>query len=453
MSYNQYLGSLKCCNLDKLGPQGPIGQRGPQGAIGPVGATGAPGSYAGKGDTGATGSTGAQGATGPSPNQNLANVLLIGNNAGTTGIDMNSQNIFTANSVSCDIGSGITSTLDTTTLTMINPIAFSPTTYITTLTANALTNSLIGVSGFGSVFQTQILEMSNYSYVGYDQRYFQVDGLTDPQYPSLYMRDESGYRATLKGTNLSFYNEGTGGTYSVGVNANDFQILSGSDRLLLNSGIAESYWGDFSIGTNANIALNVGGACRADIDTRADGIFSVGDINGAGANTKIVLNDNLNSIVLSANVAIELDSIGGSTTLGDVQGSINGTTLSVTDATEKIQLTAGTGVKLVSSSIQYPCNFWQISQSLDDRSTYVNTFFGTSLVATLPLVDSANVGTQYLITNTNASALSVTGQSGQLIYSSTAPASSTTRSLAEGNSQIFTAIYTTSAGTFGWSMV
>jgi hypothetical protein len=72
MSYNQYLGSLKCCNLDKLGPQGPIGQRGPQGSIGPVGVTGAqgiPGSFSGKGDTGATGAqgaTGTQGATGSS---------------------------------------------------------------------------------------------------------------------------------------------------------------------------------------------------------------------------------------------------------------------------------------------------------------------------------------------------------------------------------------------------
>ena len=78
MSYNnnsQYLGAAKCCNLNKLGPQGAIGQRGPQGAIGPYGITGATGA-------GATGAQGQIGATG-NPYWTLGNT---GGLIGYTGI-------------------------------------------------------------------------------------------------------------------------------------------------------------------------------------------------------------------------------------------------------------------------------------------------------------------------------------------------------------------------------
>jgi hypothetical protein len=50
--------------------------------------------------------------------------------------------------------------------------------------------------------------------------------------------------------------------------------------------------------------------------------------------------------------------------------------------------------------------------------------------------------------------LTVTTTGGtQLIYSTTGAASATSRTLAQGNSHIFTAILTTGASTFGWSMV
>jgi hypothetical protein len=156
---------------------------------------------------------------------------------------------------------------------------------------------------------------------------------------------------------------------------------------------------------------------------------------------------------MTINGAIEIDSVAGSTTIGDVQGSVNGTTLSVDDSTEKIQLTAGTGVKLVSSTIQYPCSWFSSNATLDDRSPYANTFNGTSLVATLPTVTGTNVGTQYLITNINATALSVAASGGQSIYSSTGTAVNPSKNLTVGHSQIFTAIYTTDLSTFGWSMV
>jgi hypothetical protein len=94
------------------------------------------------------------------------------------------------------------------------------------------------------------------------------------------------------------------------------------------------------------------------------------------------------------------------------------------------------------------------SVSLNSTSSYSQTFniSSGSFTAILPLVDASNVGVQFLITNTNATALVVSSVS-QLIYSTIGAASSTTRSLPEGHSHIFTAIKTTGATTYGWSMV
>ena len=259
--------------------------------------------------------------------------------------------------------------------------------------------------------------------------------------------------ANLNNSNLTFYNGNTStNTYSLGINGSDLVINAGGDRLLLNSNVAESYWGDYTAGTNANICLNLAGACRADIDIRA-GEFSVGDLNSAGNNTKIVINDSNPSIALQTTGAIEVDSGAGLSTIGDVNGSNNGTTMSVDDTTQVITLTAGNGVYLQSSTIRYASNLLSSSTTLAINDTYSQTFNGSSLTATLPLVDGTNVGFQFLITNTNASSLSVVSTGGQLIYSSTGTASATTRTLPVGHSHIFTTIYTTSLSTYGWSMV
>jgi len=61
--------------------------------------------------------------------------LSVGNNAGTTGIDMNSQNITNANSIGCDIGSTNTSVLDTSSLTITD----TSTSYSATLSSSQLT--------------------------------------------------------------------------------------------------------------------------------------------------------------------------------------------------------------------------------------------------------------------------------------------------------------------------
>ena len=105
---------------------------------------------------------------------------------------------------------------------------------------------------------------------------------------------------TLNAVGLSILNGNNGQIYTVGIdNGADFLIsttTTGNDRLMLNSSTNESYWGDYNpIGTRANICLNLGGACRADIDTRA-GEFSVGDIANTTNQTKIVLDDAVPSI-------------------------------------------------------------------------------------------------------------------------------------------------------------
>jgi hypothetical protein len=114
----------------------------------------------------------------------------------------------------------------------------------------------------------------------------------------------------------------------------------------------------------------------------------------------------------------------------------------------------GTGVQLNANNIKYPTAYNTASASLSTTSNAVQTFNGTSLTATLFNASATNVGTQFTITNTNATNLTITTTGGtQLIYSSTGSASATSRTLNVGHSQIFTAIQTTGASTFGWSMV
>jgi hypothetical protein len=116
--------------------------------------------------------------------------------------------------------------------------------------------------------------------------------------------------------------------------------------------------------------------------------------------------------------------------------------------------TSGTGVAINNQNIKYPSSYNTTSASLTTSSNAVQTFNGSSLTATLPNASATNVGIQFTITNTNASNLTVTTVGGtQLIYSSTGAASATSRTLNVGHSQIFTAIQTTGASTYGWSMV
>jgi hypothetical protein len=156
-----------------------------------------------------------------------------------------------------------------------------------------------------------------------------------------------------------------------------------------------------------------------------------------------------NATTVKFNDTILLDDLSGNTLSISIDASGN----SVMTATDNITLTATTGVKLSSSTIIYTSSFFNTSQTLNNTSSYSNSFNGVSLTATLPIVNSDNVGSQYLITNAHPSPLTINSSGGQFIYSSFGTAITTTKSLNQGHSHIFTAINPTSAVAFGWSMV
>jgi hypothetical protein len=162
-----------------------------------------------------------------------------------------------------------------------------------------------------------------------------------------------------------------------------------------------------------------------------------------------------NDIDFAAGGNIGLDS-SGNVKIGDYNASGNEQYISISNVSKNIELIATNGLKIRKSTIQYPVTFISASQSLTTESSYVQTFSGsgTALTVTLPHVTTANIGIQFLITNTDSISLTVNSSSGQSIYSSTLPNQSATRTLPYCASQIFTAIKTTLTGNVcGWSMV
>ena len=96
--------------------------------------------------------------------------------------------------------------------------------------------------------------------------------------------------------------------------------------------------------------------------------------------------------------------------------------------------------------------YFTTATNITTSSAYANTYNGGTLTVNLFTVDATNVGLSYLITNINATNLTVGATGGQTIYSSTGAAALTPRALNTGHSQIFTALQV-GASTYGWSMV
>ena len=111
------------------------------------------------------------------------------------------------------------------------------------------------------------------------------------------------------------------------------------------------------------------------------------------------------------------------------------------------------GIQMGTGGIKYTNSYGTSNVSLTSASNTIQTFNGSNLITTLPSVTATNVGIQFITTNTNASALTVSSTGGQIIYSTGAVSTGTSRTLTVGNSQIFTGIRTTGTGTYGWSMV
>ena len=231
---------------------------------------------------------------------------------------------------------------------------------------------------------------------------------------TLYLTNGSSATAKLNTNSLSFVNGVN--TSNISMTSNDFIINSNGSKLLLNSGNNEFYIGQYS---NSN----------------APCIVSTG-------NSKMTLN---------------INSRNGVASIGDCDNSFNLTKLFINDNSKILELTCQNPVVLnKSASIKYSNSYYNTNQLITNSFAYALTFNGFKLTATLPYVDSSNVGIQYLITNINNSYLTVSSTSGQYIYSSVdpiAPALSTYRMLASGYSFIFTAIRTTSNTTYGWIMV
>jgi len=94
-TYNQYLGSKRCCDLRGKGPQGPQGVPGSS-SVGPIGYQGSTGAIGPQGATGRScrGATGAQGPQGESAIiPTLSQVLASGNSAGIYDIDLSNNDI------------------------------------------------------------------------------------------------------------------------------------------------------------------------------------------------------------------------------------------------------------------------------------------------------------------------------------------------------------------------
>jgi hypothetical protein len=291
--------------------------------------------------------------------------------------------------------------------------------------------------------------------------------------------------ATLSSETLTFNygssaNFQSGSSFNVDVNNNiSLNIQGGSLDI---GSIGNSYNGTKIALSDANRLIELGNVnglqngtkisvddSASSINLASTGFTTMGDYNSAGNNTAIVIDDPNGQIDINANagsvnlvssnvISLNAQPSGDITifTAGDIRiGNIAGAGNQNEFAINATKMTTKTtnGFQFTDSTVQYASSYRTTGTTLNTTSTYAQTFNGTTLTATLPIVNGINVGTQYLITNTNADNLIVASSSSQLIYSSSGSASATTRTLATGHSQIFTAIMTTSASNFGWSMV
>ena len=411
-SYNSYLGNKSCCktlcSLCITGVTGPTG---------PAGATGA---------TGAAGATGAQGATGAiQPTPTLQQVLTAGN----TGTD---KDIHLVNSVG-----PITNT--------ISSAGMSIPTGILNLNGDSVsintTGNNVGINSGTSV-----------NIVATDGVYLTASNdpmtLTSAALMTLNSADDINLTAT---TSL---------TGKIDVNATDGLVINqqgltppDTTRTTLNGNIIEIFEDkNTSVGLVNQVLINT---AELYVDN-TDNTNQTDSYSRVSPN-EIEIYDHTNSgtnasITKISSTTFDYNPSGTKPTF--YQFTYEVSNIFRYDNTGIKMGASGTGVQLNANNIEYPATYNNASATLSTTSNAVQTFNGSSLTATLFNASATNVGTQFTITNTNATSLTVTTTGGtQLIYSSTGAASATSRSLAVGHSQIFTAILTTGASTYGWSMV
>jgi hypothetical protein len=412
-SYNSYLGNKLCCKTvceEKCkDSSGSTGITGPTGPTGPTGATG---------PTGPTGATGATGATGPiQPTPTLQQVLTAGN----TGTD---KDIHLVNSVG-----PITNTISSAGMSSNDEMFITSTAGVVHLTSPA--NEI-------DINANAILNMVGNSVI--------LSSTVQPI--SLNSADDINLTADITATGKINVNATNGlvinqqgltppDTTITSLNGNNIEIFKDEN---MTTGIVNQVL----INTSELYVDNTDNTNQTDIYGRlAPDYIELYNHTISGTNT---------SRLLISSTAFEYQRSGTKPAFYKFNYLTNEVFRMAINGI--IMGSSGTGVKLNANNIQYPATFNNASASISTTSNAVQTFNGSGLTATLFTVSATNVGTQFTITNTNATNLTVTTTGGaQSIYSTIAPASATSRTLAQGNSHIFTAILTTGASTFGWSMV
>ena len=504
--YNKFKKSCMDCPSCPTGPIGPIGPIGIQGTTGPTGATGTTGPTGATGATGATGINGIDGSnsgrwnwvsgSGIPPDQSftendglgiISNITQISidylaiNNVDYTAwlqgldtlINTNGQIVYlqitqiTDNSI---IGIWQINTINNngaySQITLLNPALVANGTISSSCTiswvANGpsqwFTDTIIGPTGTGYTgigYTGDVIVRGNlYVEGGIDPTYLALTpGPTGPQGfinplwldPSNNLRSEqillddgvSLITNTLNNSQIQINDSSNGeqanltlhGLNFLGSTSSTSISNTGGQHLTITaSGTLVCAGNNIDLSANDVVSISAGGG-NINLDCITDGAINL----TAGGN-----NSGTNVITLDAPYGnIELTS-----------GSDIGLT-----ATNNLIVTAGNGLQFATSTIKYASKYSTSDVTLSIADSYAQTYNGSSLTATLPTVTSGNVGIQFLITNTNATALTVNSSSSQTIYSTIAGLSATSRTLNTEHSQIFTAIKTTSASTYGWSMV
>jgi hypothetical protein len=437
-NYSQYLGARRCCDLRVQGAQGPQGAQGAA-SVGPVGYQGATGAQGyqgatGRGCAGPTGAQGLNGVTGPQgvtgPSQWIPMNGLGTTGGGYTGIGITGQDVLIYGNLL------VTGGIDPTYLAL-TPQASGPTGFVNPL----------WVDNIGNLRSEQILLSNGTNTLTIDKTSITHTNATLP------LSISSNGDIDLTSTSIS-----PNGKISVnatnGIVINQ-QGLTPPDTTIttLNGNTIEIYEDkNTSVGLVNQLLINTAELYidNTDNTNQTDSYSRVSpnqlelyDHTSSGTNT---------SRLLISSEVFEYQRSGTKPAYYQFNYLTNEVFRMAINGI--IMGSSGTGVKLNANNIQYPATFNNTSANISTTSSAVQTFNGALLTATLFNASATNVGTQFTITNTAITNLTVTTTGGtQLIYSSTGAASATSRTLATGHSHIFTAILTTGASTFGWSMV
>lgn len=419
-NYSEYLGQRRCCDLRGPGPVGPEGPVGPQGPIGPYGYTGA------KGSTGPTGQ-GCRGPTGPAGGPTQWASSSITTTVGYTGIGYNGD-VMVYGKLYVQGG------IDPTYLAL-EPQASAPSGFVNPL----------WVDNSGNLRSEQILLSAGADTLSLDETSITHTNATTAL--TISSNDDINLTAT---TSL---------TGKINVNATNGVVINQQGLTPPDTTITTLNGNSIEIFEDKNTTTGIVNQVLFDttnlyIDNTNNTIGT--DSYGRLAPNYLEIYDHTNSGSNSSRVEItseffEYTKGGSKPAYFQFQYGTSNNIFRY-DLTGIQMGSTGTGVNINLNHIKYPASYNDISANISTTSNAVQTFNGSNLTATLFVVSATNVGTQFTITNTNASNLTVIGNGTQLIYSTIAPASATSRTLATGHSQIFTAIRTT-ATLFGWSMV